>query len=62
MALRTRHLECPAVPVTGDAQAIPLRALIDGSRHRLAGVPVGSDAWLRLLGEGGIEDLDDVLR
>jgi hypothetical protein len=24
-------------------------------------VPVGSEAWLRLLDEGGIEDLDDLL-
>jgi len=28
----------------------------------LAGAPVGSEAWLRLLGEGGIEDLGDLLK
>jgi hypothetical protein len=62
VALRTRHLDSPAVPVTGEGQATPLRALMDGSRDRPAGAPVGSEGWLRLLGEGGIEDLDDLLR
>ena len=62
VALRAGHLECPAVPLTGHARATPLRTLMDGSRDRLAGAPVGSEAWLRLLGEGGIEDLSDLLR
>jgi hypothetical protein len=62
LALQTGHLEGPAQSVTGDAPATPLRALMDGSRHRLAGAPVGSEVWLRLLGEGGIEDLDELLR
>ena len=62
VALRTGHLECPALPVTGNAEATPLRALLDGSRVRPAGAPVGSEAWLRLLGEGGIEDLEELLR
>jgi hypothetical protein len=62
VTLRTRHLECPVVPLTGDAQATPLRALMDGSPDRLDGAPVGSEAWLRLLGEGGIEDLEELLR
>jgi hypothetical protein len=44
-----------------DAQATPLRAVMDGSRTRPAGAPIGSEAWLRLLGEGGIEDLEEVL-
>ena len=62
VALRTRHLECPALPVTGEAQATILRALMDGSRDRMTGASVGSEAWLRLLGDGGIEDLDEMLR
>ena len=62
MALRTGHLECPALPMTGAARATPLRALTDGSFDRLADAPVGSEAWLRLLGEGGIEELEQVLR
>jgi hypothetical protein len=62
VALRTRHLECPALPVTGDEQSTPLRALMDGSRDRPAGAPVASEGWLRLLGEGGIEDLVELLR
>lgn len=61
-ALRTRHLEAPALPVTGDGQATPLRALISESREHLAEAPVGSEAWLRLLGEGGIEGVEELLR
>jgi hypothetical protein len=55
------HLECPVVLVTGDAQAAPLSALMDGSRTRPAGVSVGSEVWLRLLCEGGIEDPEQLL-
>ena len=62
VALRTTHVECSALPATGDAQATPLRALMDGSHDRPAEAPVGSEAWLRLLGEGGIEDLDELLQ
>jgi len=31
------------------------------ARDHPTGVPVGSEGWLRLLGEGGIEDLDGLL-
>ena len=61
VALRTGHLDAPALPVKGDAPAQVLRALLTPSPRRRASAPVGSDAWLRLLGEGGIEDLDEVL-
>jgi hypothetical protein len=60
VALQRRHLGAPSLPVTGDAHAVPLRALMDGSRGR-QGAPVGSEAWLRLLGEGGIEDFEELL-
>src|SRR6266508_2499326 len=60
VALQTGHLDAPAQPVTRDS-ASPLRGLLASSRDRQTGVPVGSKAWLLLLGEGGIEDLDDLL-
>src|SRR6266545_285192 len=60
VALRTSHLEGPAQPVTGDSPAT-MRALMDSTRDRRARAPVGSEAWLRLLGEGGIEDLHEAL-
>jgi Replication-relaxation len=62
VALRTRHLDGPAMSMAADAQVTPLRALMDESLTRPAGAPVGSEAWLRLLGEGGIEDLEEFLR
>jgi len=60
VALRTRHLEGSAQPVTGGPPAT-VRALMDSSPHGRAEAPVGSEAWLRLLGEGGIEDLQELL-
>jgi hypothetical protein len=38
-----------------------LRALVASPRNGRAGAPVGSEGWLRLLGEGGIEELDHLL-
>jgi protein involved in plasmid replication-relaxation len=61
VALRAGHLDAPALPVTGDEPARMLRAVLNESTDRRTAAPVGSEAWLRLLGEGGIEDLDEVL-
>lgn len=58
--LKIRRFDARAQPLTG-ASAITVRAFIDASGDRHVGSPVGSEAWLRLLGEGGIEDLDDLL-
>jgi hypothetical protein len=59
-ALQTKHLEAPAQPVTGHSAAT-VRALLASPHDGRAGAPVGSEGWLRLLGEGGIEDLDHLL-
>ena len=40
----------------------PLRSLLDDPRPRHCPTPVGSDAWVQLLGSGGGEDLDEALR
>lgn len=54
-ALRTGHLDARVAGVTGGA--VPLRDLLVVRRACGAAHPVGSDAWLRLLGEGGSEEL-----
>jgi hypothetical protein len=59
-ALQTRHLDAPAKSITEDSVA-NVRALVRSPPTRRTGAPVGSESWLRLLGEGGIEDLDDLL-
>lgn len=59
VALQAGHLEAPALPLTGDGSAAALRTLLHPGRR--AGAPVGGEAWLRLLGEGGIEDLNELL-
>ena len=61
VALRTSHLDAPTLPVTGDAQARVLRTVLKESTERRTAASVGSEAWLRLLGEGGIEELEEAL-
>jgi hypothetical protein len=58
-SLRARHLAAgttrlhPGQPRTLAALLVPA--------DRKSPTPVGSDAWLQLLGEGGVEELDDVV-
>lgn len=61
LALQTRHLDAQAVRVTGDARATTLRTVLTESTDRRTAAPVGSEAWLRLLGEGGMEELEETL-
>jgi hypothetical protein len=44
----------------GESQ--PFRSILDDPGPRPCPTPVGSDAWVRLLGSGGGEDLDEALR
>lgn len=44
----------------GESQ--PFRSILDDPGPRQCPTPVGSDAWVRLLGSGGGEDLDEALR
>jgi hypothetical protein len=58
--LRSRHL---AAGILGLGASGPRTAIEDllGPANRRSRTPVGSEAWLQLLGEGGIEELDDVV-
>jgi hypothetical protein len=60
VALESAHLNAPAVGLAS-GNSIQLRALLSTAHAPRAAAPVASEAWLRLLGEGGIEDLDAVL-
>jgi DNA-binding transcriptional ArsR family regulator len=48
-------------PVGWRGERAPLDALIAEPRSRRSGTPVGSAAWVELLGSGGGEDVDRVL-
>jgi hypothetical protein len=58
--LRARQLHAE-VRALADGRTASLRGLTQSSDGRRGDAPVGSEGWLRLLGEGGIEDLDEVL-
>lgn len=55
-------IDAPVVSVGTAGEPQPLRSLLDDPRPRRCPTPVGSDAWVRLLGSGGGEDLDEALR
>jgi Replication-relaxation len=58
--LRVRQLDAEVRSLAGD-RTTRLRGLARSSGGVRAAPPVGSEAWLRLLGEGGIEDVDAAL-
>lgn len=60
--LEASGIDAPVVPVGRAGERQPLRSLLDDSRRRRCPTPVGSDAWVQLLGSGGGEDLDEALR
>jgi Replication-relaxation len=60
VALRAGHLDTAAAGLA-NGNTLPLRELLSTMDARAIAARVGSDDWLRLLGEGGIEDLDAVL-
>lgn len=57
--LRVRRLDAE-VRALADGRTATLRGLARSSDGRQCAAPVGSENWVRLLGEGGIEDLDEV--
>ena len=59
--LASAGLEAPALPIGWRGERRPLATLIAEPRVRLSGTPVGSAAWVELLGSGGGEDVDRVL-
>ncbi len=59
--LASSGFEALVAPVGWRGDRQPLAALISEPRSRLSGAPVGSAAWIELLGSGGGEDVDRVL-
>ena len=59
--LDSAGFEAPVAPVGWRGERAPLVALIAEPRSRRSGTPVGSAAWVELLGSGGGEDVDRVL-
>jgi hypothetical protein len=59
--LDSAGLQAPVAPVGWRGERAPLAALIAEPRSRRSGTPVGSAAWVELLGSGGGEDVDRVL-
>jgi hypothetical protein len=59
--LASAGLEAPAWPVAWRGERRPVATLIAEPRVRRSGTPVGSAAWIELLGSGGGEDVDRAL-
>ena len=59
--LEADGLDAPVLPLARSGRARALRSLLDDPRPRRGSTPVGSDAWVELLGSGGGEELDEVL-
>jgi hypothetical protein len=60
--LRTVGLRAPAQPIGWSGRVGPLDAVVAYPTVRTCLTPVGSAAWVRLLGSGGAEDSDEALR
>lgn len=59
--LRDRGYDAPILGMTPDRGRAVLRDLLTDAPDRRTATPVGSDPWLRLLGEGGAENYEDAL-
>ncbi len=59
--LESDGLDAPVLPLARPGPARSLRSLVRGPRPRRGSTPVGSDAWVEVLGSGGGEELDEVL-
>lgn len=60
--LETSGIDAPIAPVGMAGERRSLRSLLEDPRPRRCPTPIGSDAWIELLGSGGGEDLDEALR
>jgi hypothetical protein len=60
-ALRSRRLAAGLVGLGASGRQATIEALLVPAAARRSRTPVGSDAWLRLLGEGGVEETEDVV-
>jgi hypothetical protein len=55
-------MRAPTQPVGWSGGAVPLEAVVADLTLRSCPTPVGSPAWVRLLGSGGAEDTGEALR
>jgi len=60
--LRTRGLDASVVALNPNVARTTLGALLVDSTPRRCPTPVGTDAWLQILGLGGHEDFTEALR
>ena len=59
--LESEGIDAAVAQLTRSGQVRSLRSLVSEPRPRLGSTPVGSGAWVELLGSGGGEELDEVL-
>jgi len=60
-AVQANGLDAIVTSLEPESAPRPLAAILDDARSRRIPTPIGSDAWLRLLAFGGVEDFDAVL-
>jgi hypothetical protein len=60
--LQSIGLDVSVVPLDRSGQTRALRSVLDDPSPRRSATPVGSAAWIKLLGSGGGEELDEVPR
>jgi hypothetical protein len=56
--LHSRRLAAPVAALGAGTGRANLQDLVADPIRRRTEMPVGSEGWLRLLGEGGVENLD----
>ncbi len=59
--LESEGIDAAVAPLARSGRAGSLSSLVSDPRPRRSSTPVGSDAWVELLGSGGGEELDEVL-
>ena len=59
--VRAVGFEAATRPVGWSGDAVPLAAVISDPRQRRCTTPVGSPAWIRVLGAGGAEETEEAL-
>jgi hypothetical protein len=59
--LRTAGFAATTRPVGWSGEAVSLAAVVSDPRPRRCSTPVGSPAWIRVLGAGGAEETDEAL-
>lgn len=60
-AIQVDGLSAIVTPIERGSTGRPLTTILDDARSRRLATPIGSDAWLRLLAFGGVEEFDPVL-